>query len=170
MLRKRSRSRAASAMRRDGRRHCNRRTATAPSSSAGTNSSCRARSHTRLRSHQGRDARAPAPNEASRNGARRQSPEHSAATTAADRSSQRKVLLISKQNPIRANTATTIRCYPDRLLAASGKYPADSGREGYPGCDRASSLAELWIDASTAMTSFLRDVRCRSQHIETPAI
>jgi DNA-binding NarL/FixJ family response regulator len=28
-------------------------------------------------------------------------------------------LLISKQNPIRANAATTIRYYPDRLLAGA---------------------------------------------------
>jgi methionine sulfoxide reductase catalytic subunit len=33
-------------------------------------------------------------------------------------------LLISKQNPIRANAATTIRYYPDRLLADG----ADGGR------------------------------------------
>ena len=40
------------------------------------------------------------------------------------------------------------------LGASVGKYPADSGREGSPGRDRASSLAQLWIDALSAMTSF----------------
>src|SRR5271166_6488626 len=31
------------------------------------------------------------------------------------------------------------------LGASIGKYPADSGREGSPGRDRASSLAQFWI-------------------------
>ena len=43
------------------RRRCNSRTATAPSSSPGQTAAARARSHTRLRSHQGREARAQAP-------------------------------------------------------------------------------------------------------------
>jgi hypothetical protein len=38
------------------------------------------------------------------------------------------------------------------LGASVGKYPADSGREGSPGRDRASSLAQFWIDALSAMT------------------
>ena len=33
------------------------------------------------------------------------------------------------------------------LGASVGKYTADSGREGSPGRDRASSLAQFWIDA-----------------------
>ena len=41
------------------------------------------------------------------------------------------------------------------LGASVGKYPADSGREGSPGGDRASSIAQFWIEALPAMTSFL---------------
>ena len=40
------------------------------------------------------------------------------------------------------------------LGTSVGKFPADSGREGSPGRDRASSLTQPWIDVLSAMTSF----------------
>jgi hypothetical protein len=56
----------------------------------------------------------------------------------------------ASDKPARAATIFTHNGAPKALVgclgASVGKYPADSGREGSPGRDRASSLAQLWID------------------------
>ena len=70
------------------RRRCNKRRATAPSSSPDQTAAAPARPRKPLRSRSNRDARAPAPKQSEPGGPRRQSPARSAATTAVDRSSR----------------------------------------------------------------------------------